>query len=205
MARMWGDNGTVLVVDDDEGCRALHREWLSGEYTVRTAADGEAALDRLDDDVELIVLDREMPGLSGTGVLDRLERRGYDGHVVMVTGVEPDFDLVDLAVDDYLVKPVSREELVGAVERIERRAGYHDQLRELFSLAAKKARLGVEKNPGQLATSEEYDRLTRRLERKRAAVREAVADSDDAWLAAVEACVESGASGEAVATPGHEF
>lgn len=202
---MWGDNGTVLVVDDDRDCRELHRDWLRTEYTVETAADGEAALDRLHDDVGLIVLDREMPGLSGPEVLERLTERGYGGYVLMVTGVEPDFELVDMPVDDYLVKPVSRGKLLGAIDRLEQRAGYHDQLRELFSLAAKKARLEVEKPRAELADSEEYERLTRTLERKRIAVGEAVADSDDAWLTAIEACLDSRPGGEAVASPGHEF
>ena len=202
---MWGTNGTVLVVDDDRDCRELHRDWLRTEYAVETAADGAAALDRMDDDVGLIVLDREMPGLSGPEVLDRLEERGYDGYALMVTGVEPDFELVDMPVDDYLVKPVSRGELLGAIERLEQRAGYHDQLRDLFSLAAKKARLEVEKPRAELADSEEYERLTRTLEQKRAAVGEAVADGGDAWLTAVEACLDTRPGGEAVASPGHEF
>lgn len=188
---MWGADATALVVDDDEGCRELHSHWLGDSFTVRTAGDGRAALDAVDGSVDLIVLDREMPGLTGVEVLERLDGQGFDGHVVMVTGVEPDFGLVDLPVDDYLVKPISESDLRSTVERLRRRAGYHVHLRELFTLSTKKARLEVEKPREELLASEEYDELVRAIEQRRERVRSALEDDSADWLAAFEACVET--------------
>lgn len=204
---MWGDDSTALVVDDDEGCRELHSYWLDREFTVETAADGEAALSTVaQGNVDLIVLDRQMPGLTGVEVLHRLEKRGFDGCVIMVTGVTPGLDLVDLAVDDYLVKPISETELRGAIDRLRQRQDYHDQLRELFSLANKKARLEMERSRADLAASSEYERLTEALNMKRRAIGRAVDADEEAWLTAVEACRESpGTDTAAVASRGHEI
>jgi len=187
---MWGTDTTrtIVIVDDDPGCRELHRHWLETTYSIQTAASGEAALQIVDEDTEMVLLDREMPGLSGATVLDRLRTRGYDGYVIMVTGVRPDFDLVELALDDYLVKPISERELTAAIDRLWSRQDYHDQLRELFSLATKKARLEIEKDPIDLARSEEYRRLDSRLVKKRSALSERLLDTSADWHAAFEAC-----------------
>lgn len=186
---MWGTDGSILVVDDDEACRELHRQWLSEMGAVETAVDGEAALARADETVDLVVLDREMPRPDGVEVAERLRERGFSGYVVMVTGVQPDFDLVDIPVDDYLVKPITETDLTATIDRLRVRAGYHDQLRELCSLAAKKARLEVEKSADELAASPEYDRLTDDLAAQRQAVRDAFEAAGTDWLAAFEACV----------------
>lgn len=187
---MWGTttDRSIVVVDDDRGCRELHRHWLESDYAVQTAASGEAAIDLVDAETDLVLLDREMPGLNGKAVLGRLRDRGYDGYVVMVTGVKPDFDLVDLAVDDYLVKPISERELTQVVERLWARADCHDQLRELFALARKKARLEIETDPRDRARSEQFQDLRGELRRKRAALAERVEGTGASWRAAFEAC-----------------
>ena len=189
---MWGSETTVAVVDDDADCRELHSHWLADSYTVETACDGDQALDVIDDSVQAVLLDREMPGRSGVEVAERLRARGYEGYLVMVTGVEPDFDLVDIPVDDYLVKPVTQRAVLRVIERFEMRETYNDQLRQLFSLAAKKARLEVQKPRQELEASEEYHRLRSELDRKRRAVRRSLDEPGADWSAAFEACVEPG-------------
>jgi DNA-binding response OmpR family regulator len=82
----------------------------------------------------------------------------------MVTAVEPDFDIVAMGFDDYLVKPVSKEALRGTVENLLRREEYADGVRELFSLASKKALLESEKGPADLERSDEYRELAERLD-----------------------------------------
>lgn len=187
---MWGVKPSVVVVDDDPGCRDLHTHWLEQSCSVTALGDGEAALETIDDGTDLVVLDREMPGLSGIEVLHRLRDRGFEGYVVVVTGVEPNFDLVEMPVDDYLVKPITERELLSTLDRLRTRADYHEQLRELFSLSAKKARLDVEKSESALRDSEAYDRLQERIEAQRRAVREAFDEEGVDWLAAFEACVD---------------
>jgi DNA-binding response OmpR family regulator len=85
----------------------------------------------------------------------------------MVTAVEPDFDIVAMGFDDYLVKPVSRDALAETVSNLLLRDEYADGVRDLFSLASKKALLEAEKSPAELEASEEYEELSDRLERHR--------------------------------------
>lgn len=80
----------VLVVDDEEDLANLYSQWLSDDYAVRTAYNGEQALERLDETVDVVLLDRRMPGLSGDDALNRIREREYDCRVAMVTAVDPD-------------------------------------------------------------------------------------------------------------------
>jgi DNA-binding response OmpR family regulator len=161
-----GDPPTVLVVDDQPNVADAYALWLSEEYDVRTATSGEAALTSLadDPDVDAVLLDRRMPDLSGDEVLATLRERGIDCRVAMVTAVDPDFDIADMDVDAYLTKPVGADELRAVVEQLLRVATYDDRARERFALAERRAALEAEKTSAELRDSEEYARLTRRIE-----------------------------------------
>jgi DNA-binding response OmpR family regulator len=155
---------TVLVVEDEPDLADLYATWLDGEYAVRTAYGGRDALAAIDETVDVILLDRRMPDLPGDEVLATVRDRGIGCRVAMVTAVEPDFDIVAMGFDDYLVKPVSKEALRGTVENLLQREEYVDGVGELFSLASKKALLESEKGPADLERSEEYQELTERLD-----------------------------------------
>jgi len=150
---------TVLVIDDEQAIADLYADWLSVEYEVRTVYDGREALDALDDSVAVILLDRRMPGLSGDEVLAEVRRRGFDTRVAMVTAVSPDFDVVAMGFDDYLVKPVSGEELLDTVERLLLLSEYDDELQTYYSLATKRALLETEQPREFLGGNEEYEEL----------------------------------------------
>lgn len=154
---------TVLVVEDDADLADLYATWLAEHCEVRVANAGEAALERLDAEVDVVLLDRRMPRLSGDEVLSAIRERGVDCRVAMVTAVEPDFDIVEMGLDDYLVKPVSGDELVETVDRLLLRSTYDEQVQELFALASKKALLRAKKAEAELRASEEYARLEDRL------------------------------------------
>ena len=157
----------VLVVEDEPDLADLYAAWLGDGYDVRTAYGGEEALDMLDEAVDVVLLDRRMPGLSGDEVLAAVRDRGIDCRVAMVTAVEPDFDIVAMGFDDYLVKPVARDSLVATVESLFRRTEYDSGVQELFALASKKAVLESEKSRAALADSAEYRRLDERLDELR--------------------------------------
>lgn len=161
---MSNDRPLVLVVEDEADLADLYAAWLGDSYRVRTAYGGREALDNLDAEVDIVLLDRRMPGLSGDDVLDVIQDRGLDCQVAMVTAVEPDFDVLGMGFDDYLVKPVARDELLETVENLNRRGTYDSGVQELFSLASKKALLEAEKTDAELDENEEYGELTDRLE-----------------------------------------
>ena len=155
---------TVLVVEDESDLADLYATWLDGEYAVRTAYGGRDALAAIDETVDVILLDRRMPDLPGDEVLSTVRDRDIDCRVAMVTAVEPDFDIVAMGFDDYLVKPVSKEALQETVGNLLRREEYAEGVHELFSLASKKALLESEKGPADLERSEEYQELDERLD-----------------------------------------
>jgi len=141
----------VLVVEDRRELADLYSDWLRETYTVYTTYSGTEALDALENtDIDIVLLDRRMPGLSGDDVLAQLDGQGDGPQVGIVTAVEPDFDVVELDFDDYVTKPVSREDLHGLVERLLRRTAYDDSLQEYFSVRSLQETLEEEALPVDL-------------------------------------------------------
>ncbi|MFB6110229.1 MAG: response regulator [Halodesulfurarchaeum sp.] len=155
---------TVLIVDDEVNITELFGVWLESDYDVRTANSGEEALEELDDSVDVVLLDRRMPGLSGDEVLEEIREAGYDCRVAMVTAVDPDFDVIEMGFDDYLTKPIDREGLESAIESLLGRKEYDDAMQEYYALVSKKAALESSKPPSELSASDEYAELEADIE-----------------------------------------
>lgn len=154
------------MVDDPEIAEG-YASYIREEHAARIAYDGREALESLDEDVDVVLLDRRMPGLSGDEVLEAIRERGLDCRVAMLMGVDPSLDIVDMGFDDYLRKPISEEELFETVEAMLRRTKYDAKLREYFSLASKRAILETEYDRASLADRERYRELCGRLDRIR--------------------------------------
>ena len=157
----------VLVVEDEPDLADLYATWLQTEYRVRTAYGGEEAVNQLDDEIDVILLDRRMPSLSGDEVLEKVRERGIDCRISMVTAVEPNFDIIEMGFDAYLVKPVERATLSETIDDLLTRSTYESDVQELFSLSSKKAMLESQKSQSALAGNEEYQELSERIEELR--------------------------------------
>jgi len=164
--------GTILVVEDETSVTKLYVQFLEPEYTVLTAETAQEGIDALlgedgDDPaataVDAVLLDRRLPDAPGEEVLDFIDEQDFDCRVAMVTGVEPDFDIVDMGFDLYIVKPVTRSELLEAVETLFVRSEYGGLLREAASLASKRALLESQKSEAELEASAEYSTLLDRM------------------------------------------
>ena len=172
------DAPVVLVVDDEPGLADLYAAWLGDSYETRIATGGEEALDQLDETVDVVLLDRRMPTLSGDDVLEEINARGLGCGVAMVTAVDPDFDILDMGFDDYLTKPVSQDDLRSTVESIILRGEYDATLNELYALSTKRAALRRQKAPEELAAHAEYQELIDRIEVLKAQSDDLVTDLD---------------------------
>jgi len=175
------DTPVVLAVDDDEKLLETYEMWLAADYDLRTAGDGERALERLDDDVDVVLLDRLMPDLAGEDLLREIRDRDIECRVAMVTAVEPDFDIAEMPFDTYVAKAVDEATVRETVERLAARAQYDALLREHYAVAEKLATLETRKTETELATSSAYQDLLDRFEELESARSEGAAalDRDD--------------------------
>jgi len=158
---------------------------LKDEYDVRTAYDGSEAVEKLDEEIDAVLLDRRMPGMSGDEVLEHIREEGYDCRVAMVTAVDPDFDILDMGFDDYVVKPVSRDDLYETVDRLLTYSSYDDTFQRYFSLVSKRAALQTSKSQSALETNEEYQALTDRINELEAELDDAVMDLEEGEFGAL--------------------
>ncbi|MCU4719192.1 HalX domain-containing protein [Halapricum hydrolyticum] len=158
------DAPVVLIVEDEPDVAETYNLWLQDDYEVRVAQNGDEALDMLGEEVDVVLLDRMMPGLSGDEVLSRIRDSGYECRVAMVTAVEPDFDILEMGFDSYLTKPIRSEQLHETVENLLERSTYDGLLQEYYSLVEKQATLEATKSSAELAESEEYEELTGRID-----------------------------------------
>jgi DNA-binding response OmpR family regulator len=109
---------TVLVAEDEPHLLRLVQFRLEQEgYEVRTATDGQSALESVyDQRPDVCLLDVVMPRRSGWDVLRELrsDERGRDLKVIMFTARATDADIqtgMELGADDYITKPFSSQDL----------------------------------------------------------------------------------------------
>ena len=113
----------VHIVDDDASFRtAIERRLKQAGYEVATYPSAQHLLDRLPNESELscILLDMRIPGLSGPELQARLSELGSTLPIVFLTGyaeVPTTVRAIKAGAEDVLTKPVSSEELLGAIER----------------------------------------------------------------------------------------
>lgn len=160
----------VLIVDDERDLADAYASRLADSYDVTAVYSGEDAVQELGNGYDVMLLDRRMPGLSGAEVLEERRDRGLALRVVVVTAVDPEFDIPDVPYDDYLVKPVDGDDLHRAVERALALARYNRRLQDLNSLRLERNVLEVEAEDreGDPEESEEYRELTAEMDRLRA-------------------------------------
>lgn len=179
------DETTVLLVEDEEALLDIYSRWLTWQFDVKTASSGSQALDILDETVDVVLLDRLMPEMTGDEVLSEIRNRSNDCRVVMVTAVEPDFDIIGMGFDEYLTKPIERETLTETVMELAQRENVADMSRRLYALTRKQSLLQSSKSESELAASDEYASLTDEIEMLRSQLDESLAEIGDTEMVAM--------------------
>ena len=116
----------ILVVDDDPQLRRVMKAALTKQgYIIGDARSGETALERLRDErYDLVILDRNMPGMGGIEAC-RSMREHSDMGIIMLTvrkTEEEKIEALDAGADDYITKPFSMPELLARIRANLRRA-----------------------------------------------------------------------------------
>jgi DNA-binding response OmpR family regulator len=173
------DTPVVLIVEDEPDVAETYELWLEAEYEVWLAANGDEGLEQLTPEVDVVLLDRMMPGLSGDEVLERIRDQEIHCRVAMVTAVEPDFDILEMGFDTYLSKPIKSDELRETVENMLERSTYDGLLQEYYALVEKQATLEATKSRAELAENDEYQDLTTRIDGLREELSETLGGIED--------------------------
>ena len=117
----------ILIVEDDEQLSELIVDWLTGEkHTPEAVYEGTEGLQRLKFyKYDVIILDWELPGLSGPEICNQFRQSGGQTPILMLTGKKEVTDKatgLDAGADDYLTKPFHMIELSARLRALLRRA-----------------------------------------------------------------------------------
>jgi DNA-binding response OmpR family regulator len=118
----------ILVAEDERFLADLVAEGLRERaMAVDTAYDGAAAWERLAvNDYDVLVLDRDLPGMHGDAICRELARREVPVRILMLTAAGAVHERVaglNLGADDYMAKPFAFDELVARIHALARRSG----------------------------------------------------------------------------------
>jgi len=113
----------VLVVDDEPAIRQVVTSQLrKAGHSVEQASSGEAAIERLSQgDVDIVLCDIKMPGLSGIEVLRQVRTAGIDTAFIMMTAfasVDTAIEAIKAGAADYMIKPLNNEELLHRLTKV---------------------------------------------------------------------------------------
>jgi CheY-like chemotaxis protein len=135
-----------------------------GEYTIRLTTDGREALREIDVGVDVAVLHRDLPAVSGREVLSKIRADGHNCGVFMIFHQQPDDDLDDMAFDESRLEPVKRDDFRDTVADLIERVAAADDVRQYLALQAKITLLKSAYPPDTLATDGQYAELTAQAE-----------------------------------------
>jgi len=126
----------ILVVDDDPIiCQQLERLYALSNYRVTVATQAEKALELLEDeDVDLVVTDIHLPGISGVELTDRILMRWGDIPVIVITGfaeIDEAVNVLKLGVSDYIVKPFGAAAIQESTQVALQKASLFAEIRRL--------------------------------------------------------------------------
>ena len=132
---------TILVVDDEELIRWSLTERLKGEgYQVAEADTGAAALEKLPEGVDLVLLDYKLPDTDGVSVLRKIKEFDQDILVILLTAyasVETAVEAMKLGAFHFANKPFNLDEVVATVERALETTRLRREVRQYRSNAAR--------------------------------------------------------------------
>ncbi|MFB6284240.1 MAG: response regulator [Halobacteria archaeon] len=158
----------ILIVDDDKDVATMYDTLLAQEYETVVSYGGEECLGEIDETVDIVLLDRRMPGMSGDEVLDEIRNeRDISPKVILLTAVNPDYDIIELDFDNYITKPVDKKSLTEAIDKAVEMRSNTEKENKLAVLSEKKDALESTKTETDLKQNDKYQKLKREVEKLR--------------------------------------
>lgn len=110
----------VLIVDDEDGFRSVMARRLKARgIQTFDVGRGEDAVDFLQKrNVDVVLLDIKMPGMTGVDVLQKMKEMGCNSEVIVLSGhvlLDTAVEIMEFGVNDYLLKPCDTEELMDKI------------------------------------------------------------------------------------------
>ena len=126
----------ILVVDDDEMiCQQLERLYTHSRFSVTVVNSGEEALKRLEkEDIDLVVTDLKLPGISGVELTKQIQETYPDVPIIVVTGyadIDNTVKVLKLGASDFIVKPFSAAAIQGSTRIVLEKAQPFIEIRHL--------------------------------------------------------------------------
>jgi DNA-binding NtrC family response regulator len=149
----------VLVIDDEPMiCQQLERLYMQTGHRVTTTSKVEHALEYLEnEDVDLVITDMRLPGLSGVDLIRRIQERWPDVPVIVMTGyahIESAVEVLKLGASDYIVKPFSAAAIQESSRAILEKAHIFTEIRHLRRELKERCEFG-----GMLSKTQEMHRV----------------------------------------------
>jgi OmpR-family two-component system manganese-sensing response regulator len=193
----------ILVAEDDTQCAELIGLFLErGQHVFETVEDGAEALDRLKlYSYDLVILDWNLPKVSGVEVLRTYRNRGGTTPVLMLTGhksVTHKVEGLESGADDYLTKPFDGEELQARLRALLRRP--HSLLGDVLkvadieydtaSLSVRRAGQEIKLRPKELAVLEFFLRHAGQVFTPEHILEQVWSSESDATTEAIVSCIK---------------
>jgi len=153
---------SILIIEDDPMASSALSDYSSNPFNVRTVSRGEDGIRHYTKDTDLVILDRKLDDMSGDTVATKIKEKDQHALILVVSGIDPKDNILDLPVDCYLKKPVSRTELRSRISDILNRQGLELEQREYLALRSKQSAL-IETHGASALGLQSYDRIEQRI------------------------------------------
>ncbi len=128
--------GSILIVDDEAGPRESLRMILKSIYKIYTAANGKEALALIQkENIDLVTLDLNMPGLSGIDVLKEIKKIRSDVEVIIITGygtLKNAHEVIRYGAGDFISKPFNVADIISIISKSFERRNYNLKINYLI-------------------------------------------------------------------------
>lgn len=183
---MTGTDSVVLVVAKREEFARLYQVWLQEEgYSVEFAPSDDPPVTAPREPFDAVILDREVSATDDPSVIEVARAGDDDRPIILITTLDSVFEVIDLRFDDYVLKPASKADLVGALTRVLHRGEYGQAVQEFGRSVVTIALIRQGTTVEERSTNDAYGALVDRFLQLFAETGETVSQLDDEELGAV--------------------